>query len=47
MGKKQKKKELLELENLKLEKKDHLTSIISSIVVMIVAVITAIISWFK
>ena len=49
MGKKQKtfqkEKELLEIENLKLQKREKLASIISTIVIMIVSVITAILKW--
>jgi hypothetical protein len=44
--KRQKKKELLELENLELAKREKLASIISTIVITIAAVITAVISWF-
>lgn len=52
MGKKGKKKdfftkekELLEIENLKLQKREKQASIISTIVIMIVSVITAILKW--
>lgn len=41
----QKEKELLEIENLKLQKREKLASIISTIVIMIVSVITAILKW--
>lgn len=42
----QKEKELLEIENLRLQKREKLTGIISTIVIMIVSVITAILKWF-
>lgn len=50
MGKKGRKKdfstkELLEIENLKLQKREKQASIISTIVIMIVSVITAILKW--
>lgn len=48
MGKKDfstKEKELLEIENLKLQKREKQASIISTIVIMIVSVITAILKW--
>lgn len=41
----QKEKELLELENLKLQKREKLTGIISTIVITVTAVITAILNW--
>lgn len=41
----QKEKELLEIENLKLQKREKLASIISTIVIMFVSVITAILKW--
>lgn len=40
-----KEKELLEIENLKLQKREKQASIISTIVIMIVSVITAILKW--
>ena len=40
-------KELLEIENLRLSKREKLAGIISTIVIMIVTVITAILNWFK
>ncbi len=42
----QKEKELLELENLKLQKREKLVSIISTIVITVTAVITAVLKWF-
>lgn len=51
MGKKRKKnfskkeKELLEIENLKLQKREKQASIISTIVIMILSLITAILKW--
>lgn len=41
----QKEKELLELENLKLQKREKLVSIISTIVITVTAVITAVLKW--
>lgn len=41
----QKEKELLEIENLKLQKREKLTGIISTIVIMILSVITAVLKW--
>ena len=41
-----KEKELLEIENLKLQKREHLTSIVSAVIVAAVTVITAIVEWF-
>ena len=38
-------KELLELENLKLQKREKLVSIISTIVITVTAVITAVLKW--
>ena len=43
----EKEKELLELENLRLQKKERLVSIISTVIVTLAAVATAIASWFK
>ena len=40
-----KEKELLEIENLKLQKREKQASIISTIVIMIVSVITALLKW--
>ena len=40
-----KEKELLEIENLKLQKREKQASIISTIVIMIASVITAILKW--
>ena len=40
-----KEKELLEIENLKLQKREKQASIISTIVIMVVSVITAILKW--
>ncbi len=41
----QKEKELLEIENLKLQKREKLAGIISTIVITVTAVITAILNW--